>query len=279
MKTNLRTLGPQEAKLVLALREEGQEIVTASEIIERLGSETTARSVIQGLLRKGWITRLIPGRYLLLPPEHGPEVLGENNVLALASAVIEPSYVGWWSAASFHGFTTQRPMTVTVATTRQVAPRILEGSEVRFVMVTSRKFFGFLRYTLYDRSVTLSDPAKTVADCVDRPELCGGPSELARILFGASSEVDAADVIAAALAMKSSALLQRLGYLLDLVGWPITAEQRGQLRRHIRPTARTTLGRKDRNDGDVGYVSDWGLFVHVLQSELLADVPKRIRPH
>jgi len=279
MKTNLRTLGPQEAKLVLALREEGQEIVTASEIIQRLGSETTARSVIQGLLRKGWITRLIPGRYLLLPPEHGPESLGENNVLALASAVIEPSYVGWWSAASFHGFTTQRPMTVTVATTRQVAPRILEGSEVRFVMVTSRKFFGFQRYTLYDRSVTLSDPAKTVADCVDRPELCGGPSELARILFGASSEVEAAEVISAALAMKSSALLQRLGYLMDLVGWPITAEQRDQLRRHIRPTARTTLGRKDRSDGDVGYVSDWGLFVHVPQSELLADVPKRIRSH
>lgn len=277
MKTNLRTLGPQEAKLVLALREEGQEIVTASEIIERLGSETTARSVIQGLLRKGWITRLIPGRYLLLPPEHGPEPLGENNVLALASAVIEPSYVGWWSAASFHGFTTQRPVTVTVATTRQVAPRVLEGNEIRFVMVTSRKFFGFRRYTLYDRSVTLSDPAKTVADCVDRPELCGGPSELARILFGASSEVDAADVIAAAMAMKSSALLQRLGYLMDLVGWPITAEQRDQLRRHIRSTARTTLGRKDRGDGDVGYVSDWGLFVHVPQSELLADVPKRIR--
>lgn len=279
MKTNLRTLGPQEAKLVLALREEGQEIVTASEIIQRLGSETTARSVIQSLLRKGWITRLIPGRYLLLPPEHGPEPLGENNVLALASAVIEPSYVGWWSAASFHGFTTQRPMTVTIATTRQVAPRVLEGSEVRFVMVTPRKFFGFQRYTLYDRNVTLSDPAKTVADCIDRPELCGGPSELARILFGASSEVEAAEVISAALAMKSSALLQRLGYLMDLVGWPITAEQRDQLRRHIRPTARTTLGRKDRSDGDVGYVSDWGLFVHVPQSELLADVPKRIRSH
>jgi predicted transcriptional regulator of viral defense system len=279
MKTNLRTLGPQEAKLVLALREEGQEIVTASEIIERLGSETGGRTVIQGLLHKGWLMRLIPGRYLLLPPEHGPEPLGENNVLALASAVIEPSYIGWWSAASFHGFTTQRPMAVTVATTRQVAPRILEGSEIRFVMVTPRKFFGFKRYSIYDRSVILSEPAKTVIDCVDRPALCGGPSELARILFGASSEVDAADVITAALAMKSSALLQRLGYLMDLVDWPATAEQRDRLRRNIRPSARATLGRKERNAGDIGYVPDWGLFVHMSQSELTADIPKRIRPN
>jgi predicted transcriptional regulator of viral defense system len=279
MKTNLRTLGPQEAKLVLALREEGEEIVSAAEIIERLGSETTGRNVIQTLLRKGWLTRLKPGRYLLLPPEHGPEALGENNALALASAVIEPSYVGWWSAASYHGFTTQKPMTVTVATTRQLAPRTLEGTEVRFVMVTKRKFFGYRRYELYGRGVTLSDPAKTVVDCVDRPELCGGPAELTRIVFGASSEVETDAVIAAAKAMGSTALVQRLGYLMGLIDWPQTADQRDQLRTAIQPTARTVLGRKLRNEGDVGYVAEWGLFVHATEAELLADVPKRIRSH
>ncbi|HEX8625818.1 MAG TPA: type IV toxin-antitoxin system AbiEi family antitoxin [Allosphingosinicella sp.] len=278
MKVNLRTLGPQEARLVLALREEGREIVTASEIIERLGSESRGRTVIQGLLRKGWLTRLIPGRYLFLPPEHGPEPLGENNVLALASAVVDPSYIGWWSAASFHGFTTQKPMAVTVATLRQIAPRVLEGAEIRFIMVTPRKFFGFNTYSVYDRSVTLSEPAKTVIDCVDRPALCGGPGELARILFGASGEVDIADVITGALAMKSAALLQRLGYLMDLLDWPISAAQRDRLRRNIGPSARTTLGRQKRRAGDIGYVPNWGLFVHMSKSELLADIPKRIQP-
>ena len=80
---------------------------------------------------------------MLLPPEHGPENLGENNVLALAAAAVEPSYVGWWSAASWHGFTTQKPMTVFVAVTRQTPPEVIEGSAVRFVKVTARKFFGY----------------------------------------------------------------------------------------------------------------------------------------
>ena len=52
---------------------------------------------------------------MLLPPEHGAENIGENNTLAFASAAVDKSYIGWWSAAAYHGFTTQKPMAVTVA--------------------------------------------------------------------------------------------------------------------------------------------------------------------
>ena len=79
MKTNLRTLGPKETTVVLSLREQGREIVLASDIINMLGSETTARTVIRNLVKKGWLARLVGGRYMLLPPEHGPENFGENN--------------------------------------------------------------------------------------------------------------------------------------------------------------------------------------------------------
>ena len=76
---------------------------------------------MRNLIKKGWLARLVGGRYMLLPPEYGPENRGENNPIALAAA--EPSYVGWWSAAAFHGFTTQKPMAVTVATQRQMPTR------------------------------------------------------------------------------------------------------------------------------------------------------------
>src|SRR6476469_1566910 len=143
MDSNLRTLGPAESKVVLSLREQNQAVVRASEIVALLGSETSARKVIRNLVRKGWLSRILGGRYMLLPPEHGPENLGENNILALAAAAVEPSYIGWWSAASYHGFTTQKPMAVFVAVQRQTPSRTIEGSEVRFVKVTSRKFFGY----------------------------------------------------------------------------------------------------------------------------------------
>ena len=88
METNLRTLGPNEAKVALSLRERECTTVCAPEIIELLGNEQTARKVIRNLIRKGWLTRLVAGRYLFLPPERGPENLGENNALAIASAVV-----------------------------------------------------------------------------------------------------------------------------------------------------------------------------------------------
>ena len=152
METNLRTLGPKETKVILSFREQGREIVHAADIIGLLGSEPTARKVIRNLLRKGWLTRLVGGRYMVLPPEHGPENLGENNPIALAAAAAEPSYVGWWSAAAFHGFTTQKPMTVTVAVLRQMPARTIEGTEVRFVKIAPRKFSGFKSYEVYGRN-------------------------------------------------------------------------------------------------------------------------------
>src|SRR4029077_7662771 len=142
METTLRTLGPNEAKVVLSLCEQNREAVRAADIIQILGSEPRARKVIRNLLRKGWLTRLIGGRYMFLPPEHGPENLGEKNVLALAAAVVDPSYVGWWAAASFHSLTTQKPMSIAVATLRQIPARTVEGTEIRFVKLTNRKFFG-----------------------------------------------------------------------------------------------------------------------------------------
>src|SRR5580658_7667371 len=140
METNLRSLGPKEAQVVLSFREQGRSIVRAADVISILGNEQTGRKVTRNLLRKGWLTRLVGGRYLFLPPEHGPENLGENNVLALASAVVDPSYVGWWAAASFHGLTTQKPMSIAVATLRQVPGRTIEGAEIRFIKLTKRKF-------------------------------------------------------------------------------------------------------------------------------------------
>ena len=274
MQVNLRTLGPNEAKVVLLLRLKGQEVVQASEIIDILGSESKARKVIRNLVKKGWLSRLLPGRYMFLPPEHGPENLGENNVLALASAVIKPSYVGWWRAASFHGFTTQKPMSVAVATLRQVSAQVIEDTEVRFVKIAARKFFGFTTYNLHGREVTLSTPTKTVVDCVDRLDLAGGQAEVAQIVGGAATSVDPQELISTALRMKSKALWQRLGFLADLVGWQWPEEARNELRNAIPKSQRSVFGAAERRPEDIGYVSDWGLFVNMSEKDLLADVPQ-----
>ena len=223
---------------------------------------------MRNLIKKGW---LVGGRYMLLPPEYGPENLGENNPIALAAA--EPSYVGWWSAAAFHGFTTQKPMAVTVATQRQMPTRTIEGTEVQFIKIAARKFSGFKTYTIYSRTAAITDPEKTVIDCIDRPDLAGGPAELTRIVYTAMGEIDYEKLVTAAMAMKSTALLQRLGFLTDLVGGKLPEKLRLQVRNAIPKSTRPIFGRRDRREDDIGYV-DCGLFVYARRNDLLAEVPR-----
>lgn len=274
METNLRTLGPQEARVVLSFREQNREIVHTADIIELLGSEQSARKVIRNLIKKGWLSRLVGGRYMLLPPEHGPENIGENNPLALASAVTERCYIGWWSAAAFHGFTTQKPMTVFVAVLQQMRPRVVEGNEIQFVKTAERKFFGFETYNVYGRHATISSPEKSVVDCIDRPDLAGGLTEVMRIVYAAMSTIDPEKLVATALQMKSTSLLQRLGFITDLVGKPLPEETRKRIRSRIPKSARSHLGRRERRPGDIGYVADWGVFVNAQKESLLAEVPR-----
>jgi predicted transcriptional regulator of viral defense system len=274
METTLRTLGPAEAKVVLSFREQGRDVVETGDIIGLLASEQTGRKVIRNLVRKGWLTRLGGGRYMLLPPEWGAETIGENNPLAVASAVVEESSIGWWSAAAFHGFTTQKPATVFVAVKRQTPARTIEGAEIRFVSVEPRKFFGSERYTVYGRNILISDPEKTVTDCIDRPDLAGGPVELTRIVHAAMAKIDPDKLFLAAVQMKSTSLLQRLGFLTDLVGRPLPEELRQRARRAIPKSTRSTFGTRARRGGDIGYVAEWGLFVHARKNDLLAEIPR-----
>jgi predicted transcriptional regulator of viral defense system len=273
MDSNLRTLGPAESKVVLSFREQGRSVVRVSDVLAILGSETSARKVIRNLIRKGWLSRIVGGRYMFLPPEHGPENLGENNILALAAAAVEPSYIGWWSAAAYHGFTTQKPMAVFVAVLRQAPSKVIEGSDVRFIMVTPRKFFGHQTYDVYGRPVSISSPAKTLIDCLDRPHLSGGPAELTRIAHSALGDVDPQELLTAALAMKSRAALQRLGFLADLVGKPLPDDARQTITQVIPKTYRSHFGRAERHEGDIGYVAAWGLCVNARREDLLAEVP------
>jgi len=272
--SNLRSLSANEAKVLLALVEAGRDVVTTQDVISLLQVEAQARKVINTLTKKGWFVRLGHGRYVVVPPDRGPENYGENNALAMATAAIEPSYVGWWSAASFHGLTTQRPNTVTVATTKLAAPRVIEGTPVKFIKLTSRKFFGFDVFHVYGRETRISGIEKTVVDCADRPKLCGGPSELARILYGAKRRANPSSLVETAVKMSSISLLQRLGFIVDIVGWELPAECRDELRSRIPSSARSVLGAKEKLPSHIGYVSEWGLFVNVSKQRLLADVPR-----
>src|SRR3990170_3672020 len=99
-----------------------------------------AYKVLHRLAARGVLRRIRQGRYVVVG--FGPaEVLGQP--LFLATRLVEPSYVSFWSAIHLYGWTEQAPRVVFVATTRRSGSRRVDLYDVRLVRIASRRFFGY----------------------------------------------------------------------------------------------------------------------------------------
>src|SRR6202142_1598504 len=238
-----RSLSPQESRVVLALAEQGRREIARPEIVHLLGvSEKAADHVINSLRRKGWLERASWGKYLLIPPDQGPEALGESNLLALASRIIEPYYIGYGTAATHYGLTTQHRNVIWLVTPVHLRDRRVGDAEVRIVNPVPHKFFGFGPVDVLGYKVIISDREKTAIDCIDRPELAGGTGEAAVILATASRRLDwtkAADYLER---IDSTALVRRFAWVMDHVKADMPAEIRERLLVLASRGPRTWLG-------------------------------------
>jgi len=271
MELATRSLSQQESRVVLALNESGQREATREKIIELLGGGPKAADhVIESLRRKGWLERASWGKYLLIPPEQGPDVLGDSNLLALASHIATPYYIGYGTAAAHYGLTTQHRNVIVFVTPAHVRERRVGDSRVRIVNPAPKKFFGFESVDVLGHNVMMSGREKTAIDCVDRPALAGGAGEAAAILATASRRFDwnkAADYLER---IGSGALVRRFGWLVDHVKAELPPDVRERLLRLAGRSRKAWLGPAPEREvpGAIGYDKAWHLFVNVPRQEL-----------
>lgn len=250
----------------------GQTALTSQEVVHILGAPK-ARGAIQRLVNKRWLQPVGGGRYVVLPPNWGPERFEDYDVYVLASASVAVGYIGWWAAASRHGLTTQVPSEIAVATDRQITARTLQGSTIRYVKLAKRKLFGWREMESMGRTFRISSPEKTLIDCIERPDLCGGLTELAVIVSGASRKTEASALVETAIQHGSVSVGQRLGFLLDACAPAfLDGVARSQLHSFIPASARSILGEAERRPEDVGYDREWGLLVNVSMPTLLSEI-------
>ena len=273
MSFTTRSLSPQESRVVLALTELHQREATRAEIIRVLGGSTKAADhVIESLRRKGWLERASWGKYLLVPPDQGPDAIGDSNLLALASRIVEQYYFGFGTAAAHYGLTTQHRSVLFLVTPSRLRERKLGESRVKIVTQAASKFFGFEPVDVLGYKVMMSDREKTAIDCIDHPDLAGGVGEAAAILATASRRFDwikAADYLER---INSGALARRFGWLLDYLQADLPPDARARLLRLAGKSRKTWLGpdpaRARAVKGAIGFDETWRVFVNVTADEL-----------
>ncbi|MCX9014532.1 MAG: hypothetical protein OIN89_07040 [Candidatus Methanoperedens sp.] len=175
--------------------------------------------ILSRMEKAGFIERIEKGKYLIIPlgARKGEYTVNEYII---GSLLIQPAVIAYWSALNYHGFTEQMPGTVFIQTTsrkKEQNPEIF-GIKYRIVRVVSKKFFGVENAWIDDVTVKITDPEKTVVDCLDKPQYCGGIAEAAKAL---DKDLDTDKLKRYALDIGNSAVIKRLGYLCDKLGTPI----------------------------------------------------------
>ena len=270
----IRSLSSQESRVILALTERGERDVTRAEIIQLLGATPKAADhVIESLRHKGWLERATWGRYLLVPPDQGPDALGDSNLLARATLIADPYYIGFGTAAAHYGLTTQHRSVIFLVTPARVRGRTLGESRVRIVNQSASKFFGFEPVDVLGFKVVMSDREKTAIDCIDHPELAGGVGEAATILATASRRFDWTKAAGYLERIGSGALVRRFGWLADHVQADVPIDLRARLLRMAARSRKTWLGSDPTRaraavEGAIGFDETWRVFVNVPANQL-----------
>ena len=210
--------------------------------------------------RDGLVARLERGKYVLLGLNSEQAL---SNPLFLGNQFVTPSYVSFWSALHFYGFTEQVPRQVFLAVTRSKRPLTWRGITFRFVRLQPQAFFGYRRESLGGLPLVVADEAKAIVDSLSLPQYAGGLSEVAKALRNAlqDGQVNAADLIDYARRLNNESLEARLGFLLETLNQPTAGL--------TPPTGPVRLDPRRPRQGE--YLSRWRLYLNVPRQALFPE--------
>jgi predicted transcriptional regulator of viral defense system len=225
MMSTITGLSPREAEFLARLSAEDRRVFRLADIADGWPDATAARRALSRLERGGWLKRIERGLYMLVPLSAGPERVWSEDALVIGARLVTPSAIAYWSALRFWNLTEQIPATVFVQSPQRKLARVLtlDGVRYRIVKIAGRRFFGLTERAISGQNVPVAGREKTVADCADRPELCGGAWQLAQALRDHWSEFDWPALDETLARFASGAVYKRLGYLIEALDLPITA--------------------------------------------------------
>ncbi len=267
-----RTLSKNEARVILDLEWQGQTTVTLTDLRRMLGaSESYARYLAHRLVKKGWLERLRPGLFQLVPADRGREGVADTNPLAAGAVLITPYFFSFGTACTHHGLTEQRFSEVYVACRKRRRVESIRGIRYVFVQMAEQRFFGFTDTRVLGAAVHMATLERALLDAIDRPRHAGGIGEVSRIALRAAQRVSWNTLIDLTRRWGSSALAQRLGYFLDLHDTNLQEIARAGLLAIIRPRSKIHLGSRQRWGTRGMLASPWNVVVNVPHEVLVAN--------
>jgi len=279
--TNVLT--PTEAEVLSYINTRKCSIITVEEIVQGFEYDSSyASKILERLERKQYLERVKRGIYLYIPLEYGYENrFPPMNSLVVGSVLVDPYYFGYQTANRFHGFTTRFSPVTYICTTRSRRTHKWRSIRYKFVNLVQKKFFGYEKYLSDGCEVFIACPEKAVLDSIDKSDYCGGLSQVVAVVLNAFERgLDKEKLLDYAIRFDSNTLIQRLGYLVEVlyennyldINDSFLESIEGLLLENI---SNTFLGPVKPNDRSGSIDSRWSIIENVSIENLLDEIVVR----
>jgi predicted transcriptional regulator of viral defense system len=199
-------------------------------------SAAAAKLALNRLAKKNVIASPARGFYVIVPPEY--RSLGclpaDQFIPALMKRLDVPYYAGLLSAAQYHGAAHQRPQEFQVFLAKNRRPILCGAVRVAFLARKRLADVPVQSFNTPRGTLLVSSPEATALDLIGYTHHAGGLSQVATVLSELAERIDP-DKLAAAARTAPVAWAQRLGYLLEHLGF---AARTPALKEHVREYAR-----------------------------------------
>jgi len=178
------------------------------------------RKAIWRAQRAGRLVQPRNGFFVIVPAEY--RAVGAPPPAWFIDALMRfeklPYYVGLLSAASLYGASPQAVQEFQVIVPKSQRPITIGRLRIRFVMKSDLARAAVIDRQTPTGTMRVSAPEQTAFDLVQYADAAGGWDNLAAVLAELAPQIHGAALARIAAAQRQSGPMQRLGYLLELVG-------------------------------------------------------------
>lgn len=168
--------------------------------------KTRIHNVFSSLKSKGHIIRIKRDTYTLEDDFY-------DKTFEVITDAVKPSYISFWTALSYHGFTDQQVKMIQLVSTKQYSDLEIEDRIVEISTFKPMRFFGYTEL----ENIVIAEKEKAFVDSLFMLDKCGGIEEYVKCLKNAYRGLDKNRLVKYLIDFDNKSIVSRMGFLLDLL--------------------------------------------------------------
>ncbi|GEM_PF-946538 len=134
----------------------------------------------------------------------------QKNIFKIANSVASPSYISFWTALSFYGYTEQQVNAIQIVSTKQHKDLSINSHRIEITKFKSERFYGYKRI----ENFVIAEREKSIIDSFFCPKKCGGFDEVLKCFINSWNSLDKEKFVEYLIRFNDKSLVSRIGYII-----------------------------------------------------------------